>query len=343
MRTNVLRIEAGCIRDAGSTLRQNGVRGKILYVSGPVVHDLYGGQVCAQLREVGQTEHEVVLTNTLVRALEIAGRVVNTDAGCIVAMGGGKVQDVCKMAAYMTKKPLLAIPTTAANDGLASPIAVLKREDGRPKSLGCAIPAMVLIDLDVIRAGPPELIRAGIGDTISNYMALRDWRLACARGKDRMDEYAYILSKNAVDSLAMSQFSGMSLDFLNILVNSLVVSGIAMDLAGSSRPVSGSEHLFSHALDYYAPEKNLHGLQVALGTVAVLKLIGEDYRTVIDYLDRFGVDIHPGHMGIDEDVFVQCMQRAPEMRPERYTYLNETPLESGALRELYRELSEELQ
>lgn len=73
-------------------------------------------------------------------------------------------------------------------------------------------------------------------------------------------------------------------EFIEVLVNSLVLSGIAMDFAGTSRPVSGSEHCFSHALDFYSDTKNLHGIQVALGTISMLKLINEPYDDVLAYL-----------------------------------------------------------
>ncbi|WP_230688576.1 iron-containing alcohol dehydrogenase, partial [Streptococcus pneumoniae] len=77
-------------------------------------------------------------------------RAIATDIDCIVGMGGGRVLDVCKYASFISKRPYLSIPTTAANDGIASPVAVLKRQDDRPKSLGAAIPSMTLIDIDVI-------------------------------------------------------------------------------------------------------------------------------------------------------------------------------------------------
>ena len=115
-----------------------------------------------------------------------------------------------------------------------------------------------------------------------------------------------------------------------------------MDFAGSSRPVSGSEHCFSHALDYYSKVQNLHGIQVALGTIAMLKAIKKEYKDLLNYLKKFGVDINPVHLGIDEETFVLCMQNASSMRKGRYTYLDELDLSDNALRKLYRELVEEL-
>lgn len=342
MKSNYLKIGKGCIKAIEETLRVNKVTGKILYVADPYVDSLYGRIVRPQIESVGIMKEELCDYNTIAYSMNIAERVIATDINCIVGLGGGKALDVCKYAAYISKTPYLAIPTTAANDGICSPIAVLKREDGKPKSLGSSMPSMVLVDTEVIINGPIQNIKAGIGDTISNYMALLDWEFAVARGKDEMNGYAYLMSQNSLDALMKTQYEHICPEFIEVLINSLILSGIAMDFAGSSRPVSGSEHLFSHALDYFCEQKNLHGIQVALGTVAVLKLINYNQKPVVDYLKRFGVDINPEHLGINEETFVYCMQHATEMRNNRFTHLHEADLNDTRLRNLYHELMEEL-
>ena len=339
---NYLLVKKEAINLIKQVLLDNGVSGKILYVSDPIVDHLYGQLVKAQLEPTWVLKEEIIDSNTIEYAMNLAERIIATDISCIVGLGGGKVLDVCKYAAYVSKTPYLAIPTTAANDGLVSPIAVLKRQDGKPKSLGASMPTMVLIDTNIIMKGPIEHIKAGIGDTISNYMALLDWDLAASKGKETINGYAYLMSRNALDSLLKTQFNRISHDFVEVLVNSLVLSGIAMDFAGSSRPVSGSEHCFSHALDYYCKKQNLHGIQVALGTIVMLKALDKDYSELLAYLRKFDVDINPSRLGIDEDVFVNCMQNASSMRKGRYTYLDEMDLSEVRLRKLYRELVEEL-
>lgn len=339
---NKLTIGSGAVHKIGGLLRENGISGKLLYVSDPVVDKLYGDLIRPQLAQCGTVREELVDYNSISYAMNLAERVIATDITCIVGMGGGKVLDVCKYAAYISKCPLLSIPTTMANDGIASPIAVLKRKDDLPKSLGCAVPTMIVIDTELVSKGPVELIKAGIGDTISNYMALLDWEYACQKGKDSMNGYAFIMSKTSLDALLQTQYTEICPAFIDVLANSLVLSGIAMDFAGSSRPVSGSEHLFSHALDYYCKTKNLHGLQVALGTVAVLRLIGKDDSTVLRYLKRFHVDVNPAHMGISCEDFVLCMQKATSMRSNRYTYLEDADLSTERLTVLYEGLKEDL-
>ena len=173
-------------------------------------------------------------------------------------------------------------------------------------------------------------------------MALMDWNLACDRGKDVMNGYAYLMSCSSLDALMKTQYKSICPEFVEVLVNSLVLSGIAMDFAGSSRPVSGSEHLFSHALDYYSRRKNLHGIQTGMGTVAVLKMIDKDQTEVVDYLKRFEVDVNPRRLGIDEETFVYCMKHATEMRNNRYTYLHEIELRDEKIKQVYREMVKEL-
>lgn len=339
---NVLKIGSGTLSSIYETLKENSVTGKLLYVSDPIVDNIYGQTVKSQLKEIGKVKEETVDYNTISYSMSVAERVIATDIDCIVGLGGGKVLDVCKYAAHISKKPFLSIPTTMANDGICSPIAVLKRQDNKPKSLGCKMPSMLILDTDLIYNGPPELIKAGIGDTISNYMALIDWQLACSRHKDEMNGYAYMMSKNSLDVLMKTQYDSICPEFIEVLANSLVLSGLAMDFGGSSRPVSGSEHLFSHALDYYSKKQNLHGIQVALGTIAVLMLIEKDYSDLLKYLKKFDVDVNPSHLGIDEETFIYCLQNATAMRPNRYTYLNETDLSTAKIKKVYEQLLEEL-
>lgn len=342
MKNNVLKIGQNKISEVGATIKDFGISGKILYVADPYVDKLYGHIVRSQIEEIGKIKKETVDYNTISYAMDVAERVIATDIECIVAMGGGRTLDVAKYAAFISKKPFLSIPTTMTHDGIVSPIAVLKRQDNKPKSLGCAMPSMIILDTKLIATCPSELIKAGIGDTMSNYMALKDWEFAVARGKDNMNGYAYMMSRTALDALMKTQYNTICPEFIDVLANSLVLSGIAMDYAGSSRPVSGSEHLFSHALDYYCEKQNLHGFNVALGTIAVLKIIDNDYSEVLHYLKKFDVDINPQHMGIDQDTFIYCMQNATTMRSNRYTYLHEADLNEQKLKKIYKELVEEL-
>jgi len=341
---NILKIRENCIHELIEILSPLNVSGHILFVSDETIHGLYGEMVITQLEELPSAKItiELVSENTLSYAMKLAEEVIAMDIDHIVGLGGGKVLDVAKYAAYITKRPFISIPTSVSNDGIASPVAALMRNDNRPMSLNCAIPTVIIIDVMLIMSSPRSLINAGIGDTISNYLALIDWEYAVKHNHSTMDGFAYILSQSALDALLKTKYDTICPEFIRVLANAHVLSGIAMDFAGSSRPVSGSEHLFSRALDYHSPVANIHGIQVALGTIAILKLIGEDYVEVLDYLRRFEVDINPARLGISRETFVKCMQAAPGMRKNRFTCLHTADLSVPRLSALYDELAGEL-
>lgn len=342
MKAYKLSIGRGVIYQVEKMLNKAGIKGKIMYISDPNVDELYGECVKSQLEKIGTFRAEYVIYHSIAYADSLAKIIRDENICCIVGLGGGSVLDVCKYVSYITKRTLMLIPTTAANDGIASTIAVLKEENGKPKSIMCARASMILIDTELIYRAPVQLIKAGIGDILSNHMALLDWRLAYERGKDTINGYAYLMSKNAIDTIMQSKHKKICIEFVDDLVNAHVLSGFAMDFEKSSRPVSGSEHLFSHALDFYSDVKNLHGIQTGLGTIAILKMIGEEYSELLECFKRYEVDINPIHLGIDEDTFVFCMQHATQMRQGRYTYLHEIDLCEEGLRKVYKELVEEL-
>lgn len=338
----ILRIDSGVIEELYDTLVDNEISGNFLFITSEYLDQLFGEKVKSQIEKAGEMFLEYINDNSIELAMEIAEKVIENDIDYIIGMGGGKVLDVCKYAAYVSKVPFISIPTTMANDGLASPVAVLKKKDGKVKSLGCSMPKVIILDIDFIKSSPIELIKAGIGDTISNYMALKDWKNACIKKKDKMNNFAYLMSENALDALMRTNYTSICPEFIKVLANSLVLSGIAMEFAGNSRPVSGSEHLFSHALDYYTNHNNLHGIQVALGTITMLKLINEDYSMLLEYLNKFEVEINPEKLNITKDEFVLCLQNAAALRKKRYTYLNEVDLNKNKLERIYDELKEEL-
>ncbi|HYC11972.1 MAG TPA: iron-containing alcohol dehydrogenase, partial [Nitrososphaerales archaeon] len=108
---------------------------------------------------------------------------------------------------------------------------------------------------------------------------------------------------------------------------------VAAGIAGSSRPCSGSEHLFSHYLDILAPDSGLHGEKCGLGTIMMSKLHGIDWRRVRSALRNVGAPVEASQIGVDEDTVVESLVKASSIRPDRYTILSTKRLdrESAAL------------
>lgn len=76
--------------------------------------------------------------------------------------------------------------------------------------------------------------------------------------------------------------------FLKELLDSLAMSGIANEIAGSSAPTSGSEHLISHALDKILEVPQLHGIQVGIATYIMAKVQDHRYIRVGTVLQETG-------------------------------------------------------
>src|SRR6476659_6293839 len=181
----------------------------------------------------------------------------------IVGIGGGKALDVAKYVAFLGRLPYYAVPTSLSNDGFCSPQSSLTIR-GKRKSLPAALPFGVVIDTVICRDAPRILTLSGVGDLVSKFTAIRDWKLAFHAVGEPVDDFAALMSDGTIYSF-MSH-PAFDLDGIRLLATALMLNGIAMEICGSSRPASGSEHLISHALDALATRPRLHGLQVGVAT-----------------------------------------------------------------------------
>lgn len=261
---------------------------------------------------------------------EIGGR----EATCCLAVGGGRVIDTVKYASAQTGVPFVSVPTALSHDGICSPIASLVGRDGRRQSLAAVMPAAVVVDLAVVRAGPPRATRAGAGDLLSNLTALQDWRLAAARGRDTFDGYSALIAEASAHAFLYLAGAAEELS-LETLARGLVLSGLAMATAGTSRPCSGAEHLISHSLDgLLRADARLHGEQVALGTLIAAQAHGGvpgELRAAYETLD---LPRRCADLDLEPDVVVEAVMAAPATRPDRYTILDEVDLSRDAVEEL---------
>lgn len=314
-----------------------------IIVSDHVLYGLYKEKIETLAEKFAKSKIYLVDQGAYYDAVELGKYIAIHNVEIIIGFGGGKVLDTTKYAAYIAKKTYFGIPTCLSHDGLASPIAVLSIEDGKRKSFGCKIPSGLIIDIDIVAKAPIEMLQSGIGDTLSNYTALYDWRLEeKSRGK-KINDFAYMLSDISFSSLYYNKEKSLkSKRFIKSMSQSLVLSGMAMEIAGNSRPCSGSEHLFSHSLDEnYKSIKISHGMAVALGSVAACILQGRDYRLLVEYLKSYDISIQPTKWGITKDVFVNAWLFAKDTRKDRYTIINEIKLTRSRLEQIYDMVEEE--
>jgi glycerol-1-phosphate dehydrogenase [NAD(P)+] len=146
-----------------------------------------------------------------------------------------------------------------------------------------------------------------------------------------MDDFARLLALTGAEAMLRYADGDGSVDpsspeLLATLINGLVLSGVAMEIAGSSRPCSGAEHLFSHALDRVAVSPAMHGTQVGIGTLIMSVLRGEDWSALRASMSRLGLVLSGREAGIGDEEVVQGLLRARETRPDRYTLLDEVPV-----------------
>lgn len=290
--------------------------------------------VCSDL-EIGGAAREVVTDNSRAEVRRIAAACDGRDA--LIAIGGGRPIDVTKAAALESGLPVIVIPTQLSADGIASPISVIAERPGDVVSERSALPVAVLADLVTIAAAPIGFARAGVGDLLGNRTALVDWHIAAAAGEDTVDDFAALLSSCAhllIEGLDLTPLGRgeLPLDLARRLLDGLVLSGLAMEIAGSSRPCSGAEHLISHALDALEPGTAPHGEQVAFGTLLVTALQGGDVDAVRLALDEVGMKSALCGFGIAPARLAEIVAWSPATRPGRYTVLDAQRPSGSALR-----------
>jgi glycerol-1-phosphate dehydrogenase [NAD(P)+] len=322
----LLDIGDGCLRDLPQLLAHHDFDLSRVFVgTGVATTQEIGTAVIEALRAAGvEVVHEPDLDGSLTRAGELAGEIVKRDITLAIGVGGGKVIDTAKLAAARTGIEFVSVPTAISHDGISSPVASLAQEDGIRLSYAATMPAGVVVDTEVIRAAPERMIRAGVGDLVSNLTAILDWRLADRGGHDRFDAYSAMIAESAArPALDIEDVSEP--EAREWIAKGLLLSGLAMAAAGTSRPCSGAEHLISHSLDArLGPKAALHGEQVALGClVSATAHRSELLPALRDLFARLGLPLRPGDLGIDDDEFVAAVRDAPATRPHRYTVLTE--------------------
>jgi glycerol-1-phosphate dehydrogenase [NAD(P)+] len=317
----VVVMEHDAIYGTANVLRELKLDGEGLIVCGPKTCKF--GKKIEDIIADNYPATTIIITAATIEEVE---RVTeqSSDKSFIIGVGGGKSIDTAKLASVNAKIPFVSVPTAASHDGIASMRSSIHCKD-KPQSVEAQTPLAVIADTKIIAQAPYRLLAAGCGDIISNYTAVKDWELARKLRGEEFSEYAATLSQMTTQIILnySTQIKPNLEDSVRLVVKALVSSSVAMSIAGSSRPASGSEHKFSHALDQIVPKPALHGEQCGVGTIMMAYLHGGDWEGIRQSLKNIGAPVDAKNLGIDDSDIIEALLYAKNIRPERYTILGE--------------------
>ncbi len=297
------------------------VFGSVLVFSGRGTMNVAGSQVLSLVR--GVADAEVFIVDTISPEIISEAEEMGKCADVFIGVGGGRVIDTAKIVSYNCCRPFISVPTAASHDGIASSRASVPVKGGSV-SLEANPPIALVADTGIIAAAPHRLLAAGCADVISNYTAILDWELSHRLRGEPISEYAMALSRMTAEIISKNAdlIKPHAEESARTVIKALLSSGVAMSIAGSSRPASGGEHKFSHALDQIVPGKGLHGEQCGIGSIITMYLHGGDWRGIRTSLKKIGAPTTPKEIGIDDLSAAQALILARSIRPERFTILD---------------------
>jgi len=313
------------IDDVGDICKKLFLTGKALIISDENTKKIAGDQIEDILsKKPFRVEQYVIQDATMAEVKKVKKFIKNNNISFVLGVGGGRPIDVAKCSSFYSELPFISVPTAASHDGIVSSRASIMNKN-RKESITAQTPIALIGDAKIIATSPYKLLAAGCGDIISNYSAVRDWVLANKLKNEYFSNYAAALSEMTAQILVENSkmIRPNFEESARMVVKALVSSGVAMSIAGSSRPASGSEHMFSHALDRLAPKPALHGEQCAVGCIMMMYLHGGDWQSIKNALERIGVPTTAFGLGIDESIIVEALTIAHTIRPERYTILGD--------------------
>ncbi len=330
-------VGSNLISEIPEVCRRLGFSMRALVLSGPTTYKMVGEDVANSLAEHMDADCVVVAPAPTEESVEeVQEKIRRFKPQVVLGVGGGRLIDVAKLSSAREGIPFISVPTAASHDGISSPVVSLKTAKKEALSVMAHPPIAIIADTSIIVKSPYRLTASGCGDIIAKYTAVRDWKLAHKLKNEYYGEYAAnlalmgakLITQNAEDIRRNTE------EGLRVVLEALISCGVAMGIAGSSRPGSGSEHMFSHALDMVAPNPALHGEQCGVGTIMMAYLHGAKWRMIRDTLKTIGAPINAEELGIEPKYIIEALTIAHKVRPDRYTILGENGLSREAAEKL---------
>jgi len=319
----IMEVGPGKLKELNYYILKAGIK-KITVFLGEGIKDLFGDIIFKTLNESSKLEVLEYIECSENSMEYITGKAFsipsNTEA--IVGIGGGKVLDVAKYIAFLRDIPFISVPTSTAHDGFASSGCSLFINERRT-SVHARIPYGIIVDTAIMKESPDKFIYSGLGDIVSKVTAVFDWQFEEQQGVTRIDDVAAMIAKKSVNSIVRMPYTDIKEDFfIKELVDSLTMSGIAMEIAGSSAPASGSEHLISHALDKMTSKPQLHGIQVGIATYIMSIVQNHRQERIRKFLTDTGFFSFVKTLKLNAEDYINAIDVAPTIKPNRMTYIH---------------------
>ncbi len=212
--------------------------------------------------------------------VDLKRRVSRADA--VVPVGSGVVNDLGKWIAADISVPFIPFATAASMNGYSSFNVAATVKGIKVLVQGRPAPA-IAADPKILAAAPFEMTAAGLGDVLAKSASSSDWKLNNVLFGDYFCPRSVSLIAE-IEPLYFDNPEGvrkLKADSMRTLFDALILTGVAMTMAGSSAPASGGEHYISHTLDMLSfvdgQHHDLHGRQVGIGTI----ISSELYRRLL--------------------------------------------------------------
>jgi len=332
----IIMVGHGVINEVGNVCKRLHLESPGLIVADEITKKIAGGTVEHILTDIGFDVHQQNISDADEHNIAtITSQIKDLKAKFVLGVGGGRPIDVAKCSSFENNIPFLSIPTAASHDGIVSSRASIN-VDGKRKSLTAQTPLAVVADTHIIASSPYRLLAAGCGDVVANITAVLDWKLAKRLKNEEFSSSASMLAD--ITGRLLLENSDMIKPGIEeaawYVAKALVSSGVAMSIAGSSRPASGAEHKFSHSLDEIAEKPALHGEQCGVGAIMMMYLHGGDWEKIREALLNIGAPTTAKRLSVSDDEVIRALTYAHKINPQRYTILGDNGLSHEAAENL---------
>lgn len=322
----------GAVERVAEISKRLGFNQSALIIAGSRTNDIAGKRVKDLLEKEGiKVDTFLIETATINDVQSVEERIRVVKPRIVFGVGGGTKIDVAKCSSARAQIPFISVPTTASHDGIASPLSSIKGFE-KPYSVLAQAPLAIIADTSIIMRAPWRLAISGYEDVVAKFTAVKDWMLAHEEKNEYFGGYAASLALMSAKHVVLNVqlMKEKNEEGLRVLIEALISCGVSMSIAGSSRPCSGSEHLFSHALEMVRPNCATHGERCGVGTIMMTYLHGANWKRIRDTLRMLGAPTNAKELDVEDDDVLKALELAATLRPDRFTILNKLRLNREA-------------